>query len=117
MTYPEVLAALADPTRRSILEMLHGGPAAVGEIAARLPVSRAAVSQHLKVLKDASLVTETAMGTRRIYRAEPEGLAELRRYLESFWGDILAAYTSTAPEEPSPVRRKKGRKSNVRRAR
>ncbi len=111
MTYPDVLTALADPTRRSILELLKAGPAAVGEIAEHLPVSRAAVSQHLKVLKDASLVAETAMGTRRIYRAKPEGLEELRRYLESFWGEILRAYTTAAVPE---VQQGKRRKPNVR---
>lgn len=114
MTYPDVLAALADPTRRSILELLRNGPIPVGELAEQLPVSRAAVSQHLKVLKNANLVTETAQGTRRIYRADPEGLAELRRYLENFWGDALSAYAAAA-ERPG-TREKKG-KTDVRRKR
>ena len=115
MTYPEVLAALADPTRRSILELLRGGPIPVGELAEQLPVSRAAVSQHLKVLKNANLVTETAQGTRRIYRADPEGLAELRRYLENFWGEALSAYADAASEKPRTLE-KKG-KPDVRRKR
>jgi len=101
MTYDTVLVALADPTRRAILELLKGGPSAVGELADQLPVSRAAVSQHLRVLKDAQLVSETAMGTRHIYRAEPKGLMELRRYLESFWGQMLFAYAKKADKRPS----------------
>jgi DNA-binding transcriptional ArsR family regulator len=108
MTYDAVIAALADPTRRAILEMLRDGPSAVGELAEHLPVSRAAVSQHLRVLKDANLVSETAAGTRHIYRAEPEGLEELRKYLQNFWGDILASYAA-ASDRPAP-RKSKGKK-------
>ena len=110
MTYPEVLAALADPTRRSILELLRNGPVPVGELAEQLPVSRAAVSQHLKVLRNANLVSETASGTRRFYRADPEGLAELRRYLENFWGDALSAYVDAANSD-TPSRGKKGKRN------
>jgi len=96
MTYESVLAALADPTRRAILEQLRRGPSPVGELAERLPVSRAAVSQHLRVLKEANLVSESAVGTKRIYRAEAEGLALLRKYLERFWGDVLQSYADDA---------------------
>jgi DNA-binding transcriptional ArsR family regulator len=110
MTYPAVLAALADPTRRSILELLRDGPVPVGELAERLPVSRAAVSQHLKILKNANLVSETAAGTRRLYRADPEGLAELQRYLENFWGEALSAYVDAAVND-SPSRGKKGKRN------
>ena len=82
--------ALADPTRRSIFELVAARPRAVSDIAARLPVSRPAVSQHLKVLKAARLVVDRADGTRRIYRADPDGLAELRAQLDRFWSQTLA---------------------------
>jgi DNA-binding transcriptional ArsR family regulator len=80
-----VLTALGDPTRRAILERLHGRSQPVGEIAQGLPVSRPAVSQHLKVLKAAGLVADEQQGTRRIYRVDPEGAAALRAYLDTFW--------------------------------
>jgi DNA-binding transcriptional ArsR family regulator len=86
------LIALADPTRREIFERLAEAPAAVGEMASRLPVSRPAVSQHLKVLKEAGLVSDRVDGTRRIYRIEPEGLRDLRDYLDGFWNRSLAAF-------------------------
>lgn len=92
------LDALADPTRRAVLETLRDGPRPVGEIAAELPVSRPAVSQHLRVLLDAGLVTATAEGTRRLYRVQPRGLEELREYLERFWRDALEAYADAAAE-------------------
>jgi DNA-binding transcriptional ArsR family regulator len=111
MTYEIVLSALADPTRRTILELLRDGPSPVGELAEQLPVSRAAVSQHLRVLREAKLVTETAEGTKHIYRAEPEGLEELRRYLEGFWGGILQAYAAGADQRRAPRKqRAKGKK-------
>jgi DNA-binding transcriptional ArsR family regulator len=88
--------ALGDGTRRLILERLRGGPRAVGELAAELPVSRPAVSQHLRVLKEAGLVTERRNGTRRLYRVDTDGLAEVRDYLESFWTDVLAAFEAAA---------------------
>jgi DNA-binding transcriptional ArsR family regulator len=101
MTNQLALEALADPTRRAIFERLgHRGPAAVGELAAELPVSRPAVSQHLRVLKNAGLVRDRAQGTRRVYRVEPEGIAELRDYFDVFWQDVLAAFKETA-EAPS----------------
>src|SRR6187401_1831850 len=99
MAYAQALQALGDPTRRSVLEELRDGPRAVGEIAARLPVSRPAVSQHLRVLKEAGLVTERQNGTRRLYRVDPDGLAEVRDYLESFWTDVLAAFEAAAEAE------------------
>jgi DNA-binding transcriptional ArsR family regulator len=104
MAYAQALQALADPTRRSVLEELREGPRAVGEIAGRLPVSRPAVSQHLRVLKEAGLVTERQNGTRRLYRVDPDGLAELREYLEGFWEEALANFKAAAEQEE---RRKK----------
>ncbi|MET0310393.1 MAG: metalloregulator ArsR/SmtB family transcription factor [Sphingomonas sp.] len=96
------LDALADPTRRAVFERVAKGPAAVGAIAEGLPVSRPAVSQHLKVLKDAGLVAETAEGTRRIYRIDPRGLGALRQWLDGFWASTLAdfqAYANSQAEE------------------
>jgi DNA-binding transcriptional ArsR family regulator len=92
--------ALGDPTRKAIFELLADRPRAVGEVAGELPVSRPAVSQHLKVLKDAGLVMDRAVGTRRIYRIDPDGLAGLRADLERFWGKALAAY-KVAVEQPT----------------
>ena len=83
-------AALADPTRRSIFELVVARPRAVGELAEVLPVTRPAVSQHLKLLKTAGLVLARAEGTRRIYRADPDGLGELRAQLDRFWNQALA---------------------------
>jgi DNA-binding transcriptional ArsR family regulator len=94
MTYANVLTALADPTRRIILESLRDAPHTAGELAARLPVSRPAVSQHLKVLLEASLVRAEPRGNRRLYSVRREGLEELRRYLENFWSDVLGAYSA-----------------------
>jgi len=96
------IEALADPTRRSIFERVAARAAPVGEIAAGLPVSRPAVSQHLKVLKEAGLVTERADGTRRIYRIDPRGLAAVRDWLDGFWTAALADFEDFAnslPEE------------------
>jgi DNA-binding transcriptional ArsR family regulator len=84
--------ALGDPTRKAIFERLLEGPRAVVEIAGELPVSRPAVSQHLRVLKDAGLVIDQPAGTRRIYRVDPDGLAALRAELEQFWGRALVAF-------------------------
>ena len=86
------LDALGDPTRRAIVELLAAGPTPVGRLADQLPVSRPAVSQHLRVLKDAGLVRADAVGTRRLYRLEARGLAELRAYLDRFWTTAMAAY-------------------------
>ena len=94
-------AALADPTRREVFERVAARPRAVGELAADLPVSRPAVSQHLKVLSDAGLVTVDADGTRRIYRLDPQGLAGLRDYLDGFWRRSLASFKRAAETDPS----------------
>jgi DNA-binding transcriptional ArsR family regulator len=90
--------ALGDPTRRAIFEQLAARPRAVGELARELRVSRPAVSQHLKVLKGAGLVVDRPAGTRRIYQVDPEGLAELRAYLDRFWKQALAAYKSAVEQ-------------------
>ena len=92
MAYGNALAVLADPTRRQVFERLRAGPRPVNALAAGLPVSRPAVSQHLKVLKDAGLVAERSEGVRRIYSVRREGLNELREWLDSFWGDALEAF-------------------------
>jgi DNA-binding transcriptional ArsR family regulator len=86
-----VFVALADETRRDVFERLRSGPKSVGEIAHGLPVSRPAVSQHLKVLKEAGLVADEADGARRIYRIDPQGLGALRAWLDRFWDEALAA--------------------------
>jgi len=99
MTYAHTITALADPTRRAVLEELRSGPRAVGEIAARLPVSRPAVSQHLRVLKEAGLVRDRPEGTRRLYSVHGDGLAELRAYVNGFWDEALAAYEAAANSE------------------
>ncbi|HEY7798324.1 MAG TPA: metalloregulator ArsR/SmtB family transcription factor [Hyphomonadaceae bacterium] len=96
MTYANSLAALADPTRRKIFERLKRGPSPVGVLAEGLPVSRPAVSQHLKVLKEAGLVSEEQEGARRIYRIDPEGLGQLRRWLDGFWDDALGNFKAEA---------------------
>jgi len=98
MAYEQVLTALADPTRRAILERLRGGPKAVGDLAAGMPISRPAVSQHLRVLKDAGLVIDERRGTRRIYQPSPDGLVELQAYLQRFWSEILNSFKAKAEE-------------------
>ena len=94
MAYGNALAALADPTRRRVFERLKSGPHAVGEVARGLPVSRPAVSQHLKVLKEAGLVADRPEGTRRVYYIDPNGLGALRRWLDQFWDQALAAFAA-----------------------
>lgn len=93
------LAALGDPTRKTIFERLVAGPLAVGELAGELPVSRPAVSQHLKVLKEAGLVVDRRAGTRRLYQVDPDALADLRAYFDSFWDQSLAAFRAAAESE------------------
>ena len=99
------LAALGDPTRRQIFERLRGGPRPVGELARGLPVSRPAVSQHLKVLKDAGLVIHETQGTRNVYEIDPAGLGELRAWLDQFWAEALDAFKAevekNGPSEPN----------------
>ena len=92
MAYGNALAALADPTRRRVFERLKAGPRPVGAIARGLPVSRPAVSQHLKALKEAGLVADRPEGTRRVYFIDPHGLGALRKWLDRFWDDALAAF-------------------------
>ena len=91
--------ALGDPTRRAIIERLAAGPTAVGELAEGLPVSRPAVSQHLRRLKEAGLVSEISEGTRRIYRLDPRGIAEMRDWLDAQWGRALSAFAEAADRE------------------
>jgi DNA-binding transcriptional ArsR family regulator len=115
-------AALADPTRREIFERLASEPSAVGELANELPVSRPAVSQHLKVLKEAGLVVDRAIGTRRVYEIDPHGLGELRAWLDRFWGEALEAFKAEVErDEPtppvSPETPKRGVKDDVRKLR
>ncbi|HEU4563641.1 MAG TPA: metalloregulator ArsR/SmtB family transcription factor [Gemmatimonadaceae bacterium] len=93
------LDALGDPTRRAIFERLGRGPSAVGELARGLPVSRPAVSQHLKVLREAGLVVDEAVGARRLYRLNPRGIAELQNYFHQLWSHALAEFKK-ATEEP-----------------
>ncbi len=103
MTYEKTLTALADPTRRLIYERVRRRPHTVGELTSAAAVSQPAVSQHLRVLEAARLVRHRREGTRHIYMATPDGLAALKRYIESLWDDVLAAY---AVDDPRPVRRK-----------
>ena len=103
--------AVGDGTRRAILERLLERPAAVGELAAGLPVSRPAVSQHLRILKGARLVTDKQVGTRRIYAVDPEGVREVRAYWERFWSQALAGFKAVADieaEQRAATRRKEG---------
>jgi DNA-binding transcriptional ArsR family regulator len=98
-TATESLAALGDPTRRAIFERVAARPSAVGDLARGMPVSRPAVSQHLKVLKEAGLVTETPEGTRRIYRLDPRGIAAMRDWLDKYWSTALDAFAAFADEQ------------------
>jgi DNA-binding transcriptional ArsR family regulator len=98
-TYQNGFHALADPTRRAIFERLARRPRPVGELAEGLPVSRPPVSQHLRVLRDAGLVRDERVGSRRLYRVDPDGVAGMRAYLDRFWGDALAAFERAAQAE------------------
>ena len=102
MAYGTALAALADPTRRTVFERLGSGPKPVTEIAQGLAVSRPAVSQHLKVLKEAGLVSDRPEGTRRIYYIDPKGLGALRAWLDQFWDDALENFRLEAEANPTP---------------
>lgn len=99
MTYERALAALSDPTRRAVFERLREGPASVTEVAGGLPVSRPAVSQHLKALKEADLVRDEPRGTARIYRIHAPGLLALRKWLDSFWDEALESFKAYAERE------------------
>lgn len=101
MTYGLALHALADPTRRRIYESVRGEARAVGELARLVGVSQPAVSQHLRVLREARLVDDVADGRRRLYTARVDGLAELRRYVESLWDDALTAFAADDPDPPA----------------
>jgi DNA-binding transcriptional ArsR family regulator len=111
VAYEQVLTALADPTRRAVFERLRDGPRSLGELARGLPVSRPAVSQHVRVLKDAGLVRERRQGTRRIYSIDPAGLQGLRGYVESFWSGVLDAFAvaANATESSSANKRRKSK--------
>jgi DNA-binding transcriptional ArsR family regulator len=100
MTYADAIAALADPTRRTVFERLRQGPKPVVEIARGLPVSRPAVSQHLRVLKEARLVRERREGTRHYYSVNGDGLADLREYFDEFWQEALEAFKAAAESTP-----------------
>jgi DNA-binding transcriptional ArsR family regulator len=106
MAYVNALAALADPTRRAVFERLRRGPASVGEVASGLPVSRPAVSQHLKALKLAGLVAGRPDGARRVYYIDPDGLGELRRWLDQFWDTALESF-KTEVAKPKTLKRSK----------
>jgi len=93
-----MLDALGDATRRAVFELLGQGPRSVGDLAAQLPVSRPAVSQHLKVLKNAGLVIDHAAGTRRVYQLDPEGVREMRAYFDRFWSQALEAFRIAAED-------------------
>lgn len=96
MTYEKAFSALADPSRRLVFERLRDGPLSVAKIAQNMPISRPAVSQHLKVLKSAGLVTDRPDGTRRLYWIDPHGLASLRSWLDQFWDEALLAFQAEA---------------------
>jgi len=107
MAYATALRCLSDPTRRRVFERLRTGPLPVGAIARGLPVSRPAVSQHLRALKDAGLVRDRAEGARRVYYIDPDGLGELRRWLDQFWDDALEAFRREAEGLNTKEARKK----------
>jgi DNA-binding transcriptional ArsR family regulator len=98
------LVALAEPSRRQVLEELRAGPRSVGELTAAVPVSQSAVSQHLRVLREAGLVQQRHEGTRRLYRVDPDGLGALRAYLDGFWDDALEAFRRFADKEAADDR-------------
>ena len=106
MTYATALECLSDPTRRRVFERLRSGPQSVGVLARGLPVSRPAVSQHLKALKAAGLVIDRSEGTRRVYYIDPDGLGELRRWIDQFWDDALDSFKQEV-EQPKTPRGKK----------
>ena len=97
------LGLLGDPTRRAIFELLASRPRSVGELASELPVSRPAVSQHLRVLKDGGLVIDQAEGTRRVYRPNPDGVAAMRAWLDRIWADALTAFQQAAEAAPDEL--------------
>lgn len=113
MSYDDALVALADPTRRTIFERLRNRPHTVGELAELVDVRQPTVTQHLQILRRARLVTDRRDGTRRYYSASREGLAELRRYVESLWDDVLAAYAGD-DDAATPTTRQRASKRRIR---
>src|SRR5271163_1080678 len=107
MAYANALNALADPTRRRVFEELRSGPKPVGEIARELPVSRPAVSQHLKVLKGAGLVREETQGTRHVYSIDPQGLGGIRKWLDQFWDEALTRFAAEFEQDTNKDSEKK----------
>ncbi len=105
MAYGNALQCLSDPTRREVFERLRSGPQSVGQLARGLPVSRPAVSQHLKALKEAGLVNDEPDGARRIYHIDPQGLGELRRWLDQFWDAALEAFKREVEKPEEPIER------------
>jgi DNA-binding transcriptional ArsR family regulator len=105
MAYADALTALADPTRRAIFERVRRTPRTVGELARLARISQPGVSQHLRVLREARLVTHERQGTRRLYRADLRGLEPLRRWVESYWDDVLTAFAAADPAPPTPRKR------------
>jgi DNA-binding transcriptional ArsR family regulator len=106
MAYAKVLTCLSDPTRRRVFEKLRTGPQSVGVLARGLPVSRPAVSQHLKALKAAGLVVDRSEGARRVYYIDPDGLGELRRWIDQFWDDALESFKQEVEQSKAPRGRK-----------
>jgi DNA-binding transcriptional ArsR family regulator len=102
MAYAKVLTCLSDPTRRRVFEKLRMGPQSVGVLARGLPVSRPAVSQHLKSLKAAGLVVDRSEGARRVYYIDPDGLGELRRWIDQFWDDALESFKQEVEQSKAP---------------
>ena len=107
MSYGIALQCLSDPTRRRVFEKLRSGPQSVGVLAEGLPVSRPAVSQHLKALKEAGLVIDRTAGARRVYCIDPDGLGELRRWIDEFWTDALESFKNEIELSKTHRRRKK----------
>jgi DNA-binding transcriptional ArsR family regulator len=107
MAYDKALSALADPTRRAVLDRLRTGPRSVKTIAQGLPVSRPAVSQHLKVLKEAGLVADRPQGNRRVYYIDPDGIGALRGWLDQFWDAALAAFQAEVERNASDEKESK----------
>ena len=95
------LVALADPTRRSIYDLIREAPSSVRELTDKLPISQPAISQHLQILRSAGLVTATPQGARRIYTVDPEGIAQLRAWIDTLWDDVLDSFTEAAEQEPN----------------
>ena len=113
MAYDEALNALNDPTRRLLLERLTAGPRSVGELASGLPMSRPAVSQHLRVLRKARLVDERREGTRRVYRLDPHGHSQLRAYFDDFWSRALSEFKDSADGPPNGQQHEQSRPRGV----